>query len=388
MKVIWLNKRNWRHPGPIVNMALHNAHSFASIGTECHFVVGAGREAASDTNLDLTQFYGLEPHPRLHIHRVRLARRGQKSTSSVTVFAKAYQLACRLAHSDQVAIFCRDSSFLPLLAWLCRNPRILGFYELHDYYADHAWRNGAVLFGHWREWTLERIFLPRISGLVCITSDQQRFYQKHFPRLPSVVRSLGTKPFPAAEPEIKRLARTVFYVGHMNQAKGASFLLDAAVELARRGIRTEFWGGYERNVAQIRACAVRAGVESMIRAEAFRPPADLHRALAKRGGIGVVMLEDTFYNRHLTCPVKALDYLSHGMPAIGTPLTSVREVLGAAGCYVPEGDMAGFVKKVAEMFDDPVAYANACAASRARAAELTWQKRAQTLLGFAQSLWS
>jgi glycosyltransferase involved in cell wall biosynthesis len=384
MTVLWLNKRNWRHPGPIVNMAVHNAHSFASIGTESHFVAGTGE--ASDTDTDLRDFYGLEPSPRFHVHRVPLARRGPKATSSLPVFLHARRRALDLARSGQVAVFCRDSSFLPFLALLCRHPRIRGFYELHDYYVDHSWRGGRVPFGHHREQWLERLFLPRISGIVCITSGQKELYQKHFPRLPAIARNLGTKPFPPADAESRRRARTVFYVGHMSGSKGVAFLLEAATALAHRGIRTEFWGGYEKDTARIRAHAEKEGIPSMIRAESFRPPAELHLALAERGGLGVVMLANTFYNRHLTCPVKALDYLSHGMPALGTPLPCVQEVLGPAGHYLTEGDAAAFVEAATALFDDPAAYARACAAAQARATEITWQERARALLAFAQSL--
>jgi len=384
MTVVWLNKRNWRHPGPIVNMAVHNAHSFTTAGVESHFVVGAGDE--SDTSADLRGFYGLQPAPEFHVHRVPLGRRGAKSTTSLPVFLQARRLALDLARSDDVAVFCRDSSFLPFLALLCRHPRIRGFYELHDFYADHSWREGKIPFGHHREKWLEHFFLPRISGLVCITSEQQKLYQSIFPNMPSLARSLGTKPFAETDPETRRRARTVFYVGHMSGAKGVSFLLEAAASLARRGIRTEFCGGYEKNAVRIRAHAEKEGIASMVRAEAFRPPAELHQALAERGSLGVVMLADTFYNRHLTCPVKALDYLSHGMPALGTPLPSVTEVLGPSGHYLEEGNVPAFVEAASALLDDPAAYARACAAARTRAAELTWTRRAEALLAFAQSL--
>jgi hypothetical protein len=58
--ILWINKRNWKHPGPIVNMSVHNAFSFASIGLDSHLCLGAG-DAPSDTNLDLRDFYPPEP---------------------------------------------------------------------------------------------------------------------------------------------------------------------------------------------------------------------------------------------------------------------------------------------------------------------------------------
>jgi glycosyltransferase involved in cell wall biosynthesis len=107
--------------------------------------------------------------------------------------------------------------------------------------------------------------------------------------------------------------------------------------------------------------------------------------MAARASLGVVMLADTYYNRYLTCPVKALDYLSHGVPALGTDIQSVQEVLGNAGTYLPEGDEEAFVTAALHLLDDPVAYANAVARTRARAAQITWQERAKALTAYART---
>jgi glycosyltransferase involved in cell wall biosynthesis len=123
----------------------------------------------------------------------------------------------------------------------------------------------------------------------------------------------------------------------------------------------------------------------MIDALPFRPPSELNAALAARGSLGVVMLADTYYNRHLTCPVKALDYLSHGIPALGTDIPSVREVLDDAGHYVAEGDTTAFVQAALRLLDDPQAYAEAVRRAQQRAAQITWQERARALVRFARA---
>jgi glycosyltransferase involved in cell wall biosynthesis len=97
------------------------------------------------------------------------------------------------------------------------------------------------------------------------------------------------------------------------------------------------------------------------------------------------MLADTYYNRYLTCPVKALDYLTHGIPALGTDIPSVREVLDDAGTYLPEGDHDTFVREALRLLDDPLAYATAVEKTRARSAQITWQERAKALAEFAKA---
>jgi glycosyltransferase involved in cell wall biosynthesis len=213
----------------------------------------------------------------------------------------------------------------------------------------------------------------------------EKRYQQIFPRQATIAQPLGTKVLPATDPEAKRRARTVVYVGHMHGPKGAAFLQQAAIALAAQGVRTEFWGGYEKDAKRIRDAAAKHGLSDWIEAVPFQPPSALHAALAERASLGVVMLTDTYYNRYLTCPVKALDYLTHGIPALGTDIPSVREVLDDAGTYLPEGDHDTFVREALRLLDDPQAYATAVEKTRARSAQITWQERAKALAEFAKA---
>jgi len=266
-----------------------------------------------------------------------------------------------------------------------RKKNVRGFYELHDLYADLSWRDYKPRAKEIREKWLERLFLPHIGGLVCITREMERLYKQIFPRSSVISRPLGTKILPETDPEKKRLARTVVYVGHMQGLKGVSFLQQAAYKLAEHGVRTEFWGGYAEDAKRISAAVSAQGLSDWIQAMPFQPPKVMHAALAERASLGVVMLANTYYNRYLTCPVKALDYLSHGIPALGTDICSVREVLDQAGIYVPENAVDRFTSEALRLLDDPQAYAHAVALTRSRSAEITWQQRAKALAEFAQS---
>ncbi len=383
MTIVWINKRNWKHPGPIVNMGVRNAHSFASIGLPTHLFLGQGT-ADSRTDEDLRDFYALEPLPHFTVHRVP-RRGGLLGSESASVRKAGVHLVRELAAREDVAVFTRDAGFLPRLAWMCRGSRVRGFYELHDLYADLSWRERKPRARDLREKWLERLLLPRISGLVCITREMEKRYQQIFPRQATIARPLGTDLLPATDVELRRKSRTLFYVGHMHGPKGVSFLQKAAIALAGHGVRTEFWGGYEKDAERIRQAASARGLRQWIEAVPFQPPAALRAALAERASLGVAMLADTYYNRYLTCPVKALDYLSHGIPSIGTDIPSVREVLDDSGTYVTEGNQKDFVSSALRLLDDPAAYADAVSRTRARAAQITWQERARDLADFARS---
>lgn len=382
MKVVWVNKRDWKTPGPIVNVAVQNAASFAAAGFDTHLCIGAGDP--SDTAEDLAAFYGVENVGRFRVHRIPRFRMGG-GTYSLSIFHHAFNLIRQLSRQHRVAVFTRESGFLAPLVWLCRNRRVRGFYELHDFYADLSWVERPKS-GHYREWLYEHLFLPRIDGLVCITAAQKSRYGTVFPKTPSVAFPLGTRiRANAMGIEARRRRRTVMYVGHMHEEKGIDFLLQAAVRFKAHGIRLVFWGGKPHKVPYFRKKATDLGLSDTVVFEPFQPPEKMHTAMSDTASVGAVMLQDTYYNRYLTCPVKALDYLSHGIPAVGSDLPSVREVLGDAGIYVPSADADGFVTAVVRLLEDPAHYAAVCGAVRSRAREITWEKRAEALSVFAAS---
>jgi glycosyltransferase involved in cell wall biosynthesis len=383
MIFVLVNKRNWKTSGPIINMVVHNASSFSSIGYETHLCLGAGEP--SDTDSDLKNFYGLEPRKNFKIHRIQRFQFGS-SSYRFSVFVHAFKLIRSLSRKNKVVVITRDSGFLAPLAWLCRHSHISGYYELHDFYADLSWISKKSS-KHYREKIYEHLFLSRISGLICITKAQQDLYRQVFPRVRSCSFPLGTKPVAnSATMETVRKRRTLMYVGHMHGEKGVDFLLEVASELAKSSIRISFWGGKAKKIPSYQKKARELGVDDMVEFVSFQPPEVLHAAIREQASLGVVMLRDTYYNRYLTCPVKALDYLSHGIPAIGSDLPSVHEVLGESGTFVPPDDVDAFVSSVINLLDDAERYETMATRTRHRAQEITWENRARTIANFAKSI--
>ncbi len=112
----------------------------------------------------------------------------------------------------------------------------------------------------------------------------------------------------------------------------------------------------------------------------------MQRDLATRASVGIVALHDTFYNARLTCPAKALDYLSHGLPIIASDLPSNRSVIGDGAIYVPPNDTPALRAALLALLDDPAEYARRSALSFQRAQELAWPERARRIVTWAGEL--
>ncbi len=406
MTFLWVNKRAWRQPGPVVNVGLRNAHSLAALGWETHFCVGEAAEAPeSDTAADLHDFYGLPPVAagKLHVHRVPRRRTALGTSSSGPILAHGARLARTLAReiregnatAGPLVVISREAAFLPRLAWLRATlPGVRVFYEAHDFYADLSYFAGdrrPVKAQDRRQSWLERLFLPRLDGVLAIIGPQRELYARRFPGLRTISLPLGTDPAPDPEVSADRLAarralRRLVYVGQIHQHKGVRLAMRAAPALAAAGVRLAFWGGSEKQCGELRDQARAIGCGETVEAVPFRPPGELQRALAEEASIGFVALEPNYYNRLLTCPVKALDYLGHGLPTLSTDLPSTRDIFGSteAVAWLPAADDAGaFTRAALALLDDPVAYTRAARAAHARAIELSWENRARRLAEFA-----
>ncbi len=382
MICLWVNKRDWLHPGPILTVGLQNAYSLAANGIKTHLCCGMG--AASDTARELGGFYGLPPSENLTVHRLE-ARQWLIPGKGPGFYSQACALAKRLTAGDRVAVLTRDPGFLPYLWWLCRDRRIRGFYEAHNFLADLSWREESPGWAERRDGWMERLWLPRLSGLVAITSKQRELYARVFPRLASCALPLGTWPreVSATEMERRRGLRTLVYVGHLHRFKGVGVLLKIARKMSSQwGLKVLFVGGAPQQLDRFRGEAADLVSGGKVEFRPFLSPRDLGGVLASEASIGAVLLRDTFYNRHLTSPAKALDYLSHGLPVVATDLPSTREVLGDAGLY--PATKKELKMTLVRLLEEPGAYAGAVGAVIARARELSWEGRARRLAAFIE----
>nr|WP_305909992.1 glycosyltransferase [Methylomarinum sp. Ch1-1]MDP4522937.1 glycosyltransferase [Methylomarinum sp. Ch1-1] len=230
-----------------------------------------------------------------------------------------------------------------------------------------------------RQWA-ERLLIPKVDGLICLTEHQRALYQQFWNKLPIVALSLGCLKFKHQNLEQRRSKRRVAYIGHLHGYKGSDFIYDVAKLLKHKNITLSCYGGHEKQVLQLRGEARELGLEDVLKFDAFVSPAELHRILDQDVSIGLVPLQDTFYSRYLTCPVKALDFLSHGLPVVASDLPSTREVLRETGLYCSSRNATEFAEAIEQLLDHSQNYQSASKLSYRRSLQLQWYLRAEKIL--------
>jgi glycosyltransferase involved in cell wall biosynthesis len=283
---------------------------------------------------------------------------------------------------------------LPRLAWLrcLYGNRVRAFYEAHNYYAELSWKKmegTKIKAGDIRQSWLERLFLPRIDGVIGITNEQTQLYARQFPKLACIYLPLGAEINAGEESidiEKRRAQRRLVYVGRLTHSKGLRSLLGSTSLLAAANIRLAFWGGNDAQGQKVKNMAREFGSDHCVETASSRSPEALAVALATEASAGLIPLQDDYYNRNLTCPAKGLDYLAHGLPTIASDLPSTRALLGSGGAarYLAAGDPTGFAQEAIALLDDAKTYWIATSAALARAREVSWPSRVSKLVEFVR----
>ena len=379
MRVVWINKSEWKKPGPIVYMGLLNALSFAENAVATDYfvtenVATGGRPATTDD--DLRDFYGVAPNPSLHIHRVAPAGRTRG------VYDAALTHIANLLEGGTPTLVCtRELGCLAALLRLKKRfARLRVLYEAHDYYLNirHLPRRG---WSARRRQLAEQLLLPRVDGLICLTEHQRALYQQSLPGQHLLALPLGSTTRTAPATHAARLARrTVAYIGHLHGYKGLEELFALAAHLGDHAVSLRCIGGNPAQITALQARAGAAGLQDTLSFTGFVSPFELHAILSSEISIGIAPLQDTFYNRYLTCPVKVLDFIGHGLPVVASDLPSTRALLGDAGSYCRAADIQAFGRRILALLDTTDRYIEAAQASAAQAVALDWRQRARRII--------
>jgi glycosyltransferase involved in cell wall biosynthesis len=386
LRTIWISKQHWLKPGPMTYMGLLNARAFAENGIKTEFFVRAEKHYdVANTGQDLSAFYGLPDHPNFTVHCVPETHSWKRDVYKDAVA----KILAYHDEGDEIIAATREYGALAMLLKLKqRCSRLKVLFESHNFFINLKHLDSRPWsFPRWRTRWAERHQLVKADGLICLTEHQRALYQHWFPQLPTIALPLGCLDFPM-HPDIeqRRSLRRVAYIGHLYDYKGLELFFQLAQSLKPLNIQLHIFGGYPDEVTALQQRANQEGLAEVLFFKAFIEPKALHEILQNDISLGLVPLQDTYYNRYLTCPVKVLDFMAHGLPIAASELPSIRDLLREAGNYCDSHKVTEFAAQIQHLLDDKDAYARVSQATYQRARELQWPMRAQRLVEFTGAL--
>jgi glycosyltransferase involved in cell wall biosynthesis len=376
---------------------LHTAHALARAGWGVRLLVQRPPGRALRTGPALAG-YGLEPHGRLRIVPLRVARVDGLGWIEIhkrlAVTNWSYALACvadvlRLRQRP-TAIITRD----PRLAWvflrtkpLHRRPVV---YEVHEIFSTGSRANQSLdpsqisgvasrtraleagVFGQ------SDLLMPLTHACAEILEAGWGVSSERIAVVPDATTP-PVGPLPSRDPAI----RTVVYAGQLYPWKGVDTALAALAELPE--VRLLVYGGHGRaDDPDLLACQARArelDIADRVEFRGFVPHAEV-RAAISGAGAAVLPLPDNLMARYFTSPLKLFDYMAAGTPIVASDLPTVGEVLtdGDNGLLVPPEDPTSMAAAIRRLLVNPGLADRLRRTAYEQVQTLTWDARAARIL--------
>lgn len=288
--------------------------------------------------------------------------------------AFAYLLA-----SDRNVLITRAANFLPWAVWWKRLKGSRVFFEAHDFWSDPTLRQEPITPGRKRYVRLERKWLPKVDGIICVSQPQAQLYRGCYP---------GQRVFtaPTACRTLPRYTRRAFsytlgYVGYFRPEKyPLDIVIKALAQASVKQVNLICVGATDQQAGvRFTDLARECGVEHRVHLYPWTTGQALEE-LKQRIDVGVVIMANEFLNR-IASPLKLLEYISTGIPFIASDLAGTRALVGnqPQGILV-ENEPEAWAEAIDCMYADFDQYQQMSASCREYARMNSWRHRAETIL--------
>lgn len=226
--------------------------------------------------------------------------------------------------------------------------------------------------------------LMTVDGVIALTDGLRKQLVPMFD-LDGRIVAAGSALHPLAEKTRDENPTDVAYIGSLDPHKGVGLVVEALRELPDKTRLLLF--GHGRHHQPLLDLADQFGVRERLQLAGWHNPAELPAAL-RSCCAAAVPLEDCFYNRYVTSPMKLFDYARAGVTPVVPKLPVFDELFpdGKGAVVVAESTAGHFAAALRRLVDDSSFRAQKEKELAAFAAAHTWQKRGETLLAFFANL--
>lgn len=325
MHIVYLNKVKIDSKLPAVNFTVFNAYGLAQAGAQITLIVQKSDECFSET--DLYDNFRLTSLKNLTI-KILKQKRKFGIRSNQWFYIEAFGLIKKIDNENRIdAVISRDPGALPYLVRLKKKRSTSVFYQPHNFYVDLSLRHDVNPTNAKKYHLLEKKYIPKISGLLCLQESQASLFKKYFPGQLIFAAKPGLIKMGKVNNKKRFENKLIGYIGSLQPKKGVDILLKAFKQLKNEGYKLVLIGGRNKDeIESIQREIELLGLREYVEITGWLPYVQVEKYL-QNISVGVLPLKDTFYNRYLTAPNKLFDYLSHGIPILSSDLPAIRDFI-------------------------------------------------------------
>lgn len=377
MRIKYFHHGIWPSASPSTGFVTYNCLGFASQQADFELIAVAGTSRRV-TDVLTSEFAIDQPLP------VRLLRAGPLRRLHRVVHLLAFW---HLLFARWDVVITRNLGFLPWAVLLRRLRGGIIVFESHDFYSDQAVRGMPDGRSARKQARRERRWIPRVDGVICVSEPQRQLYLQSYPRQRFVTAVAGVRAQHGTRPARTGPGTLAGYLGTFDPVLyDIDLMLTAVGMIPVPGVRLIMAGGRgPADIEAMRARAARAGVADRVEVLPWQSSLELD-ALKRRLDVGLAPLAITGRNR-IGSPLKVLEYLSAGIPVVGSDLPGIRYLLDDGACgIVADESPASWAAAITRVLADPALAASLSANCQTRAQALSWPRRADRILAFLEEI--
>ncbi len=380
MKIAYVHTGLWPSHSPSVTFATLNAIGLAAVSGHCYFFIK--RNSPSSSSEILKKYFNMLQPNNLTIYQLKNTR---IINTNCFFFQKVFRkLKELISHNELDAVISRNTTFLPYLAKLKERFGIPTFFETHDFYADLSIRDDINIKKKRKRSTYEQRYIPHISGVICLQKAQKMLYERYFPNQKFIIARTGLSYVEHSDiSERKYLG----YIGSLNAHKGVANLLQSAALSQTQPSILILGGKNNEEIDEYNALAEKYYRKEKVEITGWLRRPQLERYLTKIK-IGVIPLQDTFFNRFLTSPLKLFDFYSYSIPVLSSDLPTMRELIkeNETGLFFKPNNLKELAQEIDFLYTHNDFLERMSKKIYTMAEKYLWENRAQKLLDAIKNL--
>lgn len=347
MKIAYIHTGLFPSNSPSFTFAAMNAVGLAKFFDHCYFFI---KKKSSTPSAEIfKQYFDIQPPANLSVLQIK---NNSILKTNYFFFKNVYRELKKLSRANELdVVISRNVTFLPYLAKLKNKFGVPAIFESHDFFADLSVRTDINQKRRIRYEKIERKYVPQISGVICLQQAQKEWYQKVYPDQHIHVARTGIAEIHHHPFENRRY---VTYIGSFQSHKGIEVLIQALGHSTSKPLLLIIGGKDQKEIATIQKLIHDFYDSSKVTITGWINKADLEQYL-KQTALGILPLQDTFFNRYLTSPLKLFDFYAYGIPVIASDLPTTRELVleNETGLFFQPGDQVTLAQKIDVLLSNP-----------------------------------
>jgi glycosyltransferase involved in cell wall biosynthesis len=376
LKVAYIHTGQWLSNSPSSTFATYNVIGMSSVFEECHFFIK--RDFKTEPEDLFENYFGLKKPANLLMHSYN---NKFWLTSNIMYYKFVYRSLKKLIKENRIeAVISRNVSFLPYLAKIKLKYNIPTLLESHDFFANLNIRDDVNIKKKKKYQKMEKKYIPQISGVICLQKAQKDQYLKEFPEQNVFVCRTGIHKIHKNKKENNKSRKYIGYIGSLNAHKGVENILKAAAVSKVKPDVLIIGGKSNNEIDKFRLLVEKTYDKDKVKITGWLNKVEMKKYI-NQIKIGVIPLHDTFFNRHLTSPLKLFDFYSYGIPVISSDLPTMRELVdeNKTGLFFKSDDIESLAGQIDFLFKNDEVYNEMSNNVLEKAGHFLWETRAEKI---------